>query len=367
MALKHPGRVPLLLLAAAGLVTGVWGGLVRMQATFFLPVDHAAWISFHGPLMVSGFLGTLIAVERAVAYAKPWTYVVPLVTGIGGGCLIVFADGGPGPQLVTAGAFGYVVVALAIVRRQCTVFTVLPALGAIAWFVGNALWVEGGTIPRSALWWVAFIVLTIVGERLELARMKRPTRHEKPLALTAVTVFGAGIASSLWIESLGPRIAGAGMLLLALWLLMFDITRRTIRLPGLPRFTAVCLIVGYIWLGVAGGILVSGAELVSSLPYDALLHALFLGFAFSMIFGHAPIVMPAVLGVALPYRRVFYAHVALLHAAVAGRVGADLAGSASGRSYAGAVAAVAIGLFVLSSLYAVLRESGLRESGATRR
>jgi len=352
---RHPARIPLLMLAAASLVSGVWGGLVRMQTTFVLPVDHAAWITFHGPLMVSGFLGTLIGVERAVALAKRWAYAVPLVTGLGGANLLVLSDGGLGPELVTAGSVGYLAVTLAMVRRHPAIFTVLPAAGAVAWVVGNALWAAGGDVPHSALWWGAFLVTTIVGERLELARMKRPTRHERPLVLVAIAVFAAGVAASPWADALGPRIAGAGMLLLAAWLLAFDITRRTVRQPGLPRFSAVCLMAGYVWLGVAGGILAAGAELVSSLPYDALLHSLFLGFAFSMIFGHAPIVLPAVLGVSLPFRRVFYVHVVLLHASVAARVGADLAGSAVGRSYAGAVAATAIGLFLLSSLLVALR------------
>jgi hypothetical protein len=34
--------------------------------------------------MVAGFLGTLIALERAVALRRRWMYLCPLVSGFGG-------------------------------------------------------------------------------------------------------------------------------------------------------------------------------------------------------------------------------------------------------------------------------------------
>ena len=38
------------------------------------------WISLHGPLMVGGFLGTLIALERAVGLEKKWGYLQHIST-----------------------------------------------------------------------------------------------------------------------------------------------------------------------------------------------------------------------------------------------------------------------------------------------
>ena len=43
------------------------------------------------------------------------------------------------------------------------------------------------------------------------------------------------------------------------------------------------------------------------------IHALFLGFVISIVFGHAPVILPAVLRVPLPYRSVFYRPLAMLH------------------------------------------------------
>ena len=46
--------------------------------------------------------------------------------------------------------------------------------GALAWFVGNVLWSAGVPIHRTVSWFGAFLLLTIVGERLELSRLARP-------------------------------------------------------------------------------------------------------------------------------------------------------------------------------------------------
>ena len=66
-----------------------------------------------------------------------------------------------------------------------------------------------------------------------------------------------------------------------------------------------------------------------------------------MIFGHAPVIFPAVLGVAIPFRRLFYVHLALLHVGVALRVTGDLgAGAAIARDGA-LLNAVAIAMFFI--------------------
>jgi hypothetical protein len=86
-------------------------------------------------------------------------------------------------------------------------------------------------------------------------------------------------------------VSGVGLILLGAWLLRFDIARHTIKKSGLTRYIAACLLPGYVWL-IMGGCLWLIAGLPSSnLTIDAMLHTLFLGFVFSMIFGHAPIIL----------------------------------------------------------------------------
>ena len=83
--------------------------------------------------------------------------------------------------------------------------------------------------------------------------------------------------------------------------------------------------------------------------WDAALHAILLGFVFSMVFGHAPVILPAVLRVALPYSAILYAPLALLHASLALRVAGDMGTSASLRAAGGAGNALAIALFILTA------------------
>ena len=72
MVAPHSLRVPLMALAMGALLTGVWAGLVRLG--WQVPLLAAIPPSAHGPLMVSGFLGTLIGLERAVVLGRFWTY-----------------------------------------------------------------------------------------------------------------------------------------------------------------------------------------------------------------------------------------------------------------------------------------------------
>lgn len=94
------------------------------------------------------------------------------------------------------------------------------ALGALCWLIGNLAW-TGISLIAAVPWWLAFLVLTIAGERLELTRFL-------PTPLAAQCVFGATFSAAL--------------LALAVWLLRHDIARRNARQQGLPRFIALCLL-----------------------------------------------------------------------------------------------------------------------------
>ena len=87
--------------------------------------------------------------------------------------------------------------------------------------------------------------------------------------------------------------------------------------------------------------------------YDALLHAIFLGFVFSIIFGHAPIILPAVLGVPLAYHPAVHLHLVLLHLSLLLRVGGDLAGWWAGRQWGGLLNAVVLLMFLGNTVRAL--------------
>jgi hypothetical protein len=223
------------------------------------------------------------------------------------------------------------------------------ALGAAALVTAAAAWLSGAVVSEITYLMAGFLVLTIVGERIELSRTVTPPRWARAALLLAVAVLVVGIALSLPHPDAGVRLAGAALLAQAAWLACFDVARRTVRMAGLTRFMATALIAGYFWLAVAGTIWLIAGE-ASGLTYDAALHTVFIGFVISMVFAHAPVIFPGVLRVSVPYKTRYYAHLGLLHASLALRVFAgDLAGEELLWQWGGALNEAAIVLFIVST------------------
>jgi hypothetical protein len=356
MTTRRSLRVPLLALGVVALLTGLWGGLVRMGWALPRPVLQVG----HGPLMVCGFLGTLIGLERAVALGRSWGYLGPLLTGLGALALIVGLPDVVASALMAGGSLGLVVVFAVLVRAQPELFTITMGLGALTWLIGNVLWAVGFPVFEVVSCWLGFLVLTIAGERLELSRLLQPSRASRWVFLAVISVFAAGLMLGGVSSSGGARVTGVALMALTAWLLRHDIARRTVHQTGLPRFTAVCLLSGYVWLGVGGLLALIVGGQIAGLAYDAVLHALFLGFVFAMIFGHAPIIFPAVLGVPVPFRPAFYAHLAVLHLSVLLRLFGDLIHDLPVRQWGGLLNAVAVIFFLVNTVRAVRQGQRLR-------
>lgn len=338
-------RLPLLVLALLALAGGVLGGLARLGWT--LPALPGSMVVLHGPLLVAGFFGTLIGLERALALGGRWPFVAPLLSGLGGLALLLGLPWPAGPLLISLASLALVAVNGVIVKRQAADFTVTMGLGAAAWLAGNLLWLSGRAVPQLALWWASFLVLTIAGERLDLSRLRRRPAWARVAFGASAGLLLAGLALTFADADAGTRLAGVGLVALALWLLAFDIAGRTVRQRGLPRYIAGCLLAGYGWLAVSGGLALALGAVAAGAGYDALLHGLFVGFVFSMIFGHAPIIAPAVARRTVTFRPAFYAPLALLHLALLLRVAGDLAGVAPWRLWGGLLTALALLLFAL--------------------
>jgi len=207
-------------------------------------------------------------------------------------------------------------------------------------------------------------VLTIAGERLELSRFLPTSPRARQVFALLLVVIVAGLV--LGRMEAGAALFGAGLLGLALWLLKQDIARRTVRGEGLTRFIAVCLLLGYVWLALGAALLVGGAAGAPGSPaHDAALHAITLGFVFSMVFGHAAIILPAVTRFAVPYHATFYVPLLLLQASLALRVGGDALGRFDWTRAGGLLNAVALAAFLLGTAAAVWR--GRRAGRAERR
>ena len=349
-------RIPIFVAAVVSLLAGLWGGLLLLGLP--VPTVTSTTASDHGPLMVLGFLGTVISLERAVALARPWAFLAPASAGLGG-IAVLLGQALAGRLLLCVASILLVVVYVVVHRVQPAVHLRVMAAGAVCWYVATALWLAGWTVPRLVPWLAGFLVLTIVGERLELARvgLLRPASVRQFTVASSVFLAGLVLTTLPTLAVVGTRVAGAGLLGLAMWGASNDVARRTIKIPGVTRFMAVCLLAGYVWLAVAGVLWLVVGDLGSSVAaYDAALHAVFLGFVMSMIFGHAPVIVPAVLRVRLPFHPSFYLHLGLLHVALAVRL---VAGDAFGLTTlwrAGGVATeVAVVLFLVASATAVVR------------
>jgi hypothetical protein len=310
----------------------------------------------HGMLLVFGFVGTLVALERSVALRKPVGYAAPALLGLGGVLLVSPAPLSVGRTSLLGGAVALVADYVPLWRRQRDDAVLAQALGGVLAVGGLALWLGGVPVPALLPWLVGFIVLTIGGERLELARLAMGPSAGRTLVLLASGVCAGVVATLLW-PAVGLPLLGLATLALVGWLAVHDAARRTVRATGAARFMAACMLAGYFWLAVAGGTWLLGGEAATSGPgYDAVVHAVFLGFTLSMIMAHAPVIMPAVLRRPLPYHPALVAPAALLHLSLALRL---WAGDAMGQRHAwvtgGALNITALLLFVAVAAWAAAR------------
>ena len=358
------GRLVLLAAGGLALLGGLTGALVLLGVP--MPAGAVPLAADHGGLMALGFLGTVIALERAVALGRRWGFASPILAALGAVLLLV---GRPAEAaLLLAGAAACLLAVYgALARLDRSLQLGVQAAGAGAWLVAAALLAFAIPVAAVTPWLAAFLVMTVAGERLDLARLGLLDMLVRRRFIAATLLFVAGVTASLAAPDLGVRVAGLGLLAMATWLVRHDLARRTVRIPGATRYIALCLLTGYAWL-VVDGATWALTGLAPGAAYDARLHALFLGFVISMVFGHAPVIVPAVLRVPLPYRPRFYAQLVLLHVGLVIRVfGGDLLGIRDAFVAGGILGVVELLVFVGSSAAASIGEIRRRRSIQTAR
>ena len=79
------------------------------------------------------------------------------------------------------------------------------------------LWLGGAAVPALAPWLVGFVVLTIAGERLELARIAMGASAGSTLVLLTSGLTTGVVAALLWPRA-GTALLGAALLALTGWL-----------------------------------------------------------------------------------------------------------------------------------------------------
>lgn len=345
---RSASRAWLLLPAGIALISGLDAALLLAELP--APVGSDRLPDVHGVLMVLGFLGTLISLERAVALRRPLGYAAPVLLGAGGLALITPASLLLGQLLLLEGTLAMLAVYVALWRRQRDDPASVQLLAVVMASCAALLWMRVD-VPVLLPWLAGFIVLTVAAERVELARLTLPATGGRILLALACALVAAAMTSLVDAGSaIGPgtRLFALVLLVLVAWLARHDVARRTVAVPGLPRFSAVAMLAAYGWLAVAGLTWLVGGQPQSQRGYDTVTHAVFLGFAMSMVLAHAPVILPAVLHRPLPYRRMLWAPLLLLHAGLLVRVAiGDGLGHRSAWQVGSALNVVAVLLFVV--------------------
>jgi hypothetical protein len=326
-------------LALISMIAGVAGGLARFGLHINIPESAA----HHGALMSGSFLGTVILLERVIVLKRRIYLLLPLLNLLS---LPLFLAGEP--KLATlaliCGGAGMLVTFLIIAMRFPSIEAIVMLAGAAFYLIGNFVLYLTGSYPRTFPHWFGFFLFIITGERLELTRYLNISRNAKTLlllllSLTALSLF-------LPFHYTGRWLVAACLTAVAFWLLRYDMAGISMKKSGQFRYNGLTLFSGYIWLALTGPVMVVFHH--APFGYDAVLHMFFLGFVFSMIMAHAPVILPAVTGLRTrPWHTSLHFWIPLFHLGLTGRIAGDLLPLIPLRQYSGLLlAAVMVGFFV---------------------
>jgi hypothetical protein len=348
----RPGHLLTAAIAAAA-ATGILAGLARLGLGVAWGPPHAG---DHGPLLVLGVFATVVAQERAAVLGTAWGLAAPLGTAAAATALLIGAPGGP--WIATAANVALIATNGAIARRRPTRTSWLLLAGSALLLLGTARWAAGDPVARVVPAWTGFFVLTITAERSRLSRRAVPGVWPWRVLDALVALFVAAIVARLFgVRAAGP-VMGLAMAGVAAWQTRYDIAGGSADGAAdgapLPRYMAAGVRAGTFWL-LAGGALLAWLDPPAGGPaYDAVLHAVFVGFVLSTGFAHAPGAVTTLAGRPVPFSPLFYAPLALLQASLMVRLAGDLAGDLPWRRAGGIGNAVAIALFAIVLIGAML-------------
>lgn len=339
-------RLPFVILAMLCLITGLWSGLSRIGWNIYiLPIT-----AHHGAIMVGGFLGTLISLEKIIPLKKKGLYIIPFFSAIS---VLFFFLNLPFISfiLLIISSAGLSVVFLYYLRIERTSIYTLMLLGSLSWLTGNVLLLTKLFYPLAFPWWVAFPLFIITAERLELMKFLPVSKFNKRIFIALLICFIIGVLFSF--HGTGNIISGLALMGVSLWLMRNDLIGITIRKDGLPQFIAISLLAGYIGLFLTGMFFFTFSN--QWLAYDAIVHSFFIGFVFSMIFAHGPIILPGVLGIsAKPFHKILYLWLLLLHSSWLIRIFADVYMQLELRKISGMISVTAIaGYFITMAVLTI--------------
>lgn len=339
--------------AFLALIAGILAGWQRIGWQLHVPGLAAD----HGALMTGSFIGTLICLERSIMHSTKWWRLLPLINGAS---ILFFFLHQPliSYVLLITGSLGLLFLMSTYLLQSASISNILLIMGAFAWLTGNLVLFNQHTYPSAVKWWMLFLLWTILGERLELSRMLPVTRFKK-WALYIVLVINL-IGTLLPFHWNGDLIFSVSLLALSGWLLIFDMSRYAVKYAGQHRYTALWLLTGYGWLSIAALWLIfqPGAPFA----YDAVLHSFFLGFVFSMIFAHVPIIFPGIFRMNISlYHPGLYGVFLLFQLSLTARIAGDAILSDPLRKWGAMINGISMLLFFIATITIIITRLNIRK------
>jgi len=234
---------------------------------------------FHQYFMIGGFFGTLITAERIVSLRNEKLNFLILVNALGAPFIIL----NPKISLIffySGGLILFAVYLYFLLRFKKEEFLIL-GLSAIFYILGFELYEKNKLLAID--FWSLFFIFTILGERYELIKnFKKISKISKYLIFSSI----------LLLPFLQKFYSLKGIILVGLSVVFIitDIALINLRKTEPFRFTAYCILIGYIWL-ITYGL----SFTIPNINYDLRIHSLLLGFVFSMVFAHARMILPSIL------------------------------------------------------------------------
>src|SRR5687768_9428188 len=177
-------RLPFILFAILCLLTRLWTGLSRIGWDIYISPASA----HHGAIMVGGFLGTLISLEKIIPLKKPVLFAIPLMSAFS---VVMFTLNEPSLAtfLLIFASIGLIVVFLHYLKMERSLIYGLMAAGGLQWLIGNVMLLTKQFYPLAFPWWVGFILFIILSERLELMKFLPVSKSKKKLFVSFLILF----------------------------------------------------------------------------------------------------------------------------------------------------------------------------------
>jgi hypothetical protein len=271
---------------------GIWR--IAVTRGFMLP-PIPEWLPVHGEIMLGGFLAALIIFERMIALRVDSLIWVPYVYALSA---LMMHSGNPAVRVIHIAALAGWILHRWIAFRKFHRWE-KPLVESVAFItLTSALMYPGGLAarPEVALQGLAFPIAVIAVERLEMSFLLKKINSR----LVLIGLIGWCLLWNLatWRGIPGLTMMGAITLTLVVMVALHDMALRVFKkqTDGLHKFLKIALMLSYLWLFFAAVVMTASSQISSAIFKDVQFHLIGLGFIFTMILGHAPLILSAAIG-----------------------------------------------------------------------